>query len=298
MTASADVQAWLRDPDPQTFPYDTLLGHFREVGKHFVGGQELALLDQVRDRLADMQPPPKARQLLTAFLDTALDKFDGRYDYQTYLALPLLPQPTVDEPVEQAVLAGPRCDRLLMQLVGDALAFEMAAARGKTDVMPEMRPSRASVDKRCRHGLRALRPALERQSLEHAGVGRDGSNAIDEVCAAIRADMSAIEERTIDLSLLPVATVHDEYLFLRVLQSFETTFSLIAVQLHAAVQALAACAAERAAQLVSRSADALTESAPLFSMLATMQIEAFRTFRQHTEGASAIQSRNYKIVES
>jgi len=32
--------------------------------------------------------------------------------------------------------------------------------------------------------------------------------------------------------------------------------------------------------------------------LGTMQVEAFRVFRNYTEGASAIQSRNYKIVES
>jgi len=42
----------------------------------------------------------------------------------------------------------------------------------------------------------------------------------------------------------------------------------------------------------------MAESAPLFSMLATMQVESFRTFRQFTEGASAIQSRNYKTLES
>jgi len=38
--------------------------------------------------------------------------------------------------------------------------------------------------------------------------------------------------------------------------------------------------------------------APLFSLVATMQVAAFHTFREFTEGASAIQSRNYKLVES
>jgi tryptophan 2,3-dioxygenase len=42
----------------------------------------------------------------------------------------------------------------------------------------------------------------------------------------------------------------------------------------------------------------LHEAAPLFSLVATMRIEAFHTFREFTEGASAIQSRNYKLVES
>jgi hypothetical protein len=42
----------------------------------------------------------------------------------------------------------------------------------------------------------------------------------------------------------------------------------------------------------------LEESFRLFSLLATMQIESFQQFRRFTEGASAIQSRNYKLVES
>ena len=42
----------------------------------------------------------------------------------------------------------------------------------------------------------------------------------------------------------------------------------------------------------------LREAAPLFSLVATMQVAAFHTFREFTEGASAIQSRNYKLIES
>ena len=42
----------------------------------------------------------------------------------------------------------------------------------------------------------------------------------------------------------------------------------------------------------------LSEASPLFALIATMQPEAFLTFRQFTDGASAIQSRNYKLMES
>ena len=42
----------------------------------------------------------------------------------------------------------------------------------------------------------------------------------------------------------------------------------------------------------------LHEAAPLFSLVATMRVEAFHTFREFTDGASAIQSRNYKLAES
>ena len=37
---------------------------------------------------------------------------------------------------------------------------------------------------------------------------------------------------------------------------------------------------------------------PLWSMVATMRAEHFLAFREFTDGASAIQSRNYKLVES
>jgi tryptophan 2,3-dioxygenase len=50
--------------------------------------------------------------------------------------------------------------------------------------------------------------------------------------------------------------------------------------------------------LVDAACSALQQSAPLFSMLATMQVESFRRFRQFTDGASAIQSVNYKRMES
>jgi hypothetical protein len=51
-----------------------------------------------------------------------------------------------------------------------------------------------------------------------------------------------------------------------------------------------------AASLLRDSASALREAGPLFSLLATMPVESFRLFRQFTEGASAIQSRGYKVM--
>jgi tryptophan 2,3-dioxygenase len=98
--------------------------------------------------------------------------------------------------------------------------------------------------------------------------------------------------------MLPVSLIHDEYQFIRVLQSFEATFALVAVQLQAAIRALAAGEANQALRCIQAAEARLHEAAPLFSLVATMQVQAFHTFREFTEGASAIQSRNYKLVES
>ncbi|RVU23852.1 tryptophan 2,3-dioxygenase [Streptomyces antnestii] len=294
----AELRSWLHDPDPKKFPYQEVVRHFHGVGKHFVRKELLQLLAEVRDLLPTMRGPWPHVQTLAAFLNTALDKPDGRYDYPTYLALPLLQLPAVDDPVEQAPFARSRCDRLVTHLVCDALSFELAALDGRTTLLPKMRPAPDLVAKRCKHGLRVIRPALGRMSLDGGLTSSDAGELVRQACSVVHADMSFAEQRAIGLGVLPVDTVHDEYMFLRVLQAFETTFALLAVQLNGATAALAERRVDKAVHFLNGSETALRESAPLFSMLATMQVESFRTFREFTEGASAIQSRNYKIVES
>jgi tryptophan 2,3-dioxygenase len=100
------------------------------------------------------------------------------------------------------------------------------------------------------------------------------------------------------VTVLPVSLIHDEYQFIRALQAFEATFALVAVQLQAAIQALAGGESNQALARIQAAETRLREAAPLFSLVATMQVQAFHTFREFTEGASAIQSRNYKLVES
>ncbi|WP_328556985.1 MULTISPECIES: tryptophan 2,3-dioxygenase [unclassified Streptomyces] len=294
----AELRCWLHDPDPQKFPYEVVVRHYHQVGKHFVAPELLSLLSRIRELLPTVHCPWPDVRLLSAFLNTALDKPDGRYDYPTYLALELLQLPSVNDPVERAVFARSRCDRLVAQLVTDALSFELATLDGRSTLLPKMRPTAELVAKRCKHGLRVIRPALARMTLDGGLGDSDPVGLVRQACSVVTADMSLAERQAVRLGVLPVDTSHDEYMFLRVLQAFETTFALLAVQLRAAIDALDERKVDRALHFVNGSAAALRESAPLFSMLATMQVEAFRTFRAFTEGASAIQSRNYKIVES
>ncbi|WP_222844422.1 hypothetical protein [Saccharomonospora sp. CUA-673] len=272
--------------------------HYHEVGKHFVDEEMLRLLEQARTLLPTIPGPWPLVQTLAAFLDTALDKQDGTYDYTSYIGLPLLQVPTVDDPVAQAPFARTRCDRVGAQLLADVLAFELKATEAGATLLPAMRPEPELVTKRYKHGLRALRPKLQRMNLKHVLTASSPAELARQASDAVLVDRSEVERLTIELSVLPVYTAHDEYMFLRVLQSFETTFALLTVQLRAVIEALAGRDVERAVHFLNESSTALGESAPLFSMLATMQVESFRTFREFTEGASAIQSHNYKIVES
>jgi hypothetical protein len=240
-----------------TFPVDSVVDYVQRVGKHFLPAELLDVLD--KERAAG--PAPE----LARFLDVVLDKHDGRYDYVSYLALDLLPLPGRGMTV---AAARRRADELVLALVEDAIAFERAP---RPNQLPEDRPGPEVVAKRVHLAGRAL--------------------------AAARRRSAPLVDPAVRRSMLPVATLHDEYLFIRVLQAFETTFALLAVLLDATVSTVATDA-DAAAGHLATATTALQETAPLFSLLATMRVAAFRTFRAHTEGASAIQSRNYKKVES
>jgi tryptophan 2,3-dioxygenase len=295
--ATSKVERWLGDADPLAFPYEPVLQEFLRVGKHFVADGLLKLLVQARAELAFGPGLYDSADFLRRFLDLALDKWDEDYDYRSYIGLSLLRLPDVEDPLEDLPFVLHRRDRLHLHLLADVLHFELAAADGRADVLPEMRPDARTVAKRCRLAGAAAAPALRRRFPSTRRANDPGEFARD-LCEVVRADMSDLERRTLRLSVLPVYVAHDEYLFIRVLQLFENTFALLAVRLRGAVAALALRDAGSAIRCVRQAQEVLQESAPLFSLLATMQVESFRTFRTYTEGASAIQSRNYKIFES
>ncbi|MBB4962492.1 aminotransferase class V-fold PLP-dependent enzyme [Micromonospora polyrhachis] len=288
------------------------MAELHRTGKHFVDKELLALLDQVRAETtvpaAGGTAVPVAKGhtpigLLRDFLDVTLDKWDGRYDYRSYLALNLLPMTTAPEPDgagAEVDLTEPRRqrDRLFLQLIADILAFELAAQTGTTDLLPMHRPAASLVTKRYRLGLRATSPVLTRIGLCIPDTAADPAAAATALHAVALADQTAAERTALGVSLLPVYVMHDEYLFIRVLQAYECTFASLAVELHATISALSEGLAHLAAERLAYAREQLDLAAPLFSLLATMQPDSFRTFRVYTEGASAIQSRSYKLVES
>ena len=178
------------------------------------------------------------------------------------------------------------------------MRFELAAADGRSDLMPELRPGAKVTAKRCRHGLRAIRPALERMGLDLDLDETDPIAAAREVCRTVLGSLTEPERRTLQLTALPVSLVHDEYMFIRALQSYETTFALFAVQLAAAAAAIDRGDAAAATAAIEAAAEVLGEASPIWSLVGTMQTEAFLKFREYTDGASAIQSRNYKLFEA
>jgi tryptophan 2,3-dioxygenase len=301
------LDQWMTRPEPSAFPFREVQAEFHRVGKHFAPVSLLQRLDEARRLLTATGPVTSSgldknapdvmeRVFLQRFLDVCLDKWDGRYDYHSYLGLDLLDLPGGCDPEK----AARRSDRLVVLLTAAVLGFELEAAAGRTAFLPERRPAADVTLKRCRLGLRAAGPAVRRLGLlVEVDPGRGGGpEQAEHLVRAAQALGRPEELRAVQASMLPVHQVHDEHLFIRVLQLFESAFALLAVRLEAAVTALRDSSGSVAADHLSVGSRHLKEAAPLFSLLATMHVDAFRDFRRFTEGASAIQSRNYKIVES
>ena len=291
-----ELTTWLREPNPDTFPYDAVVATFHSIGKHSVEADLLEALDQVRSRIREGSIAGDSA--LTRFLGVALDKFDGRFDNPSYLALDLLALPAADTD-RCPVSATRNSDRLVLQLVTDIMHFELSVLDGIEDRLPALRPDLRTVTKRCRLGMRIARPAMARLGI--AFDRPDTAHTLESarhLCAAVRNDMSDGEQSTLRRSILPVSLVHDEYLFVRVLQSYEATFAAVAVNLANAVQALSLGRGEHATYALASAEQSFRNTSLLFSIVATMQPAAFLKFREYTDGASAIQSQNYKVIES
>ena len=292
--ARTDIATWrAAGADPGDFPYDAVVAAIHAVGKHFTDAGLLDDLDGLRREVPRGCP---AHGPLARFLDTVLDKFDGRYDNPSYLALEQLGLPGADGCPAPRHAAHQR-DRLIALLMADVMRFELATAHGCLQLMPELRPDARVTAKRCRHALRVSLPALERLGIDVAIDPDDPIATALRVSRAVMADATPLERRTLQLTAIPVSVVHDEYMFIRSLQAYETIFALIGVQLAAAVGALTRGEAMLAAEALRAAEATLRESSGVWSLVATMQPEAFLRFREFTDGASAIQSRSYKAAE-
>jgi tryptophan 2,3-dioxygenase len=281
-----------RDP---LFPYLATTAYVQIVGKHFMSAEVISRLAEIRTGLG-------SRYALTGpYLDCVLDKNDSSYRYETYLALPVL-RPLISG--HQTHLSA----QLAAVLVADAMRFELRALHGWHELMPAARPSIDMVRKRLRKGVRFAAPwSSPYESSPGPGRGLDYLLELAErpeqpetarlLLAALPAATEQDAALRIAASVLPVDVLHDEYLFIRVLQASEATFVTLTDNLRAAIQGILTRDAERARAAVTAASQCLAQGGRLFSILATMSADSFRRFRQYTEGASAIQSEHYKRFE-
>jgi len=253
-----------------------ITGHIRSVGKHFLSVPILTRLSEIRRRHGARDP------FLDAFLDGILDKFEDRYYNRTYLALPLL-ETICDEPS-----SGLDPERLSALLMADIVRYESAKAREPAGDGPDP----ATLRKRITHALRFLASFT---SADGNGVARDIDLA--EVLETLPAPPATPAGRWFDMTVAPVYTVHDEYFFMRALQAHEMVFTTLASDLRAATRALRDGRIEDAVSSLGHANTVFARAAMLFRLVATMRPDHFHAFREFTQGASAIQSEQYKRFE-
>ncbi|MGD9987976.1 hypothetical protein [Pseudonocardia sp.] len=239
----------------------------RRTGTHALPVAMLVRLGELRRRHGAGHP------FLDAYLGCVLARHEGRFHNRTYLALPLL------ERVQAA--AGLTPERLAALLLADVVRFERRAAG------PDL-PDAATRRKRIRHALRIVAASEDRPV-----------SADDELDAVALPALPATGlAGWFDLTVQPVSTRHDEYFFIRALQAHEMIFTTLADAMVAATAALRAGRAREAVAHVEYADLVFARAAMLFRLVATLRVEAFADFRVHTEGASAIQSEQYKRFEA
>lgn len=239
----------------------------RRVGKHFLPADLVGRMAEIRDWHVVQDP------YLDAFLSCALDKHDGRFWNRTYLFLPLLEVIMAEHDLEPAYVA--------QLLAADVVRHEVGAAQRRTEISPLGRPDPRTLRTRVRHALRFMSPGVDLAAPTKTHLPTPPAEISD----------------WLELTVQPVSTVHDEHFFIRALQAHEVAFTAMNRDLRDAITAIRARDLDLAAALLEQVVAFMDRNASLFRMVATMRPEAFHAFREFTDGASAIQSEQYKRFE-
>lgn len=289
---------WAEKPVPAAFPYSATVGEVRRHGKHFVDRMVLEALDHTRRCAVAKAPFGLVDPFLEKFLDVVLDKYDDKYNYLTYTALPLLEyvRPPVADDADPSLVQHVH-DVTVCSIIGDALRFELNQLEGGETFLPELPPDAELVERRLKFALRSIEPSLARLGFdmpdESVSVRQHSERAL-RFCSS---QQLAHSQFILDVSMMPVYVAHDEHLFIRILQALDATFVSVCGLLRRAIRAFDE-EPKAVPRFILAGNSILDEGLKHFLTLATMQKESFCTFREFTTGASAIQSVNYKTMES
>lgn len=286
---NSELDRWL-DPAVPPKELDALLlarlvtREVRRVGKHFLAADRLERLAAVRQRHAGHDA------YLDGFLDCILDKHDGRFWNRTYLFLPVIEVVMADHELPASDMAA--------LLAADVVRHELGTARSRSDVSPLGRPDPRTLQTRVRHSLRFMTAHLgDPASTGLLAVAHEPGSVLTDLLLELPATRSRRAGEWLELTAQPVSTVHDEYFFLRVLQAHEMGFAGMNQRLRPAIAAVRDQHYGLVVRLLQEVVAFMDRHASLFRIVATMRPEAFHTFREFTDGASAIQSEEYKRFE-
>ena len=286
----SELDHWL-DPSVPVDELDSLVlarlvtHEIHWVGKHFLGADTLTRLAAIRERHAGRDP------YLDAFLECLLDKHDGVFWNRTYLFLPVLENVLAENALLPAGVAA--------LLAADIVRHELCAAHRRTDISTLGRPDPRTLRTRVRHSLRFMTSHLGSEESDGllAAIAHQPESDLAVLLLQLPEPPLAVAGEWLEVSVQPVSTVHDEYFFVRVLQAHEMAFTGMNRRLRDAIAALRDGQLDVATTLLEEVVTFMDRHGSLFRIVATMRPEAFHTFREFTDGASAIQSEQYKRFE-
>lgn len=272
------------DEDLRFFPFEPIVSFLREVGRWAapIDGLEAFAWTARTIRRAAEASPPRDRRVYDLIHDFCriIASIRDKLTYDTYVCVDiLLSTPSLDPP---SVDAFAHC-RLgqAHKLLEDLLEFETRTLAGHKNLST------------CRIPATQLL-ANRRQHLE---------NLLNRIGAAQDHFCSAAVEKPFDhrlwlaSSLLPQTTVHDEVAFIRTLQVFECECDAVLPLLEDSIDLLLTQETDEAAAKLN----SLNVIAGLFGqttgILGTLTPSSFLSFRDVTDGSSAIQSQKIKQVE-
>ncbi|MGW2377570.1 hypothetical protein [Kitasatospora sp. NPDC001683] len=304
--AVEEVTAWSHRPiGPESFasfPYRAVVGYYRQVGKAAVAPELVALLRGLRIRIgcAGGGRPWSSPDAWLFDRWLPLTFTDQPMAYDTYAGHELLQiahwEADSAEHAEDLLMMALLADLATVEL--DALALPEPTGRQRTRTVAVLQ----ALARLGGYAPAAVPDAVSLEPLRAVVAAASGNEALvragRETVAALRAEVPAGLRRAVDIGLLPVTTVHDEHMFIRSIQLFERIFARVAGALTDAIGAVRAGRPSDAAAVLSAAADRLTGATPaLYRVLTTIPPETFAVIRDHTHGASAIQSRPYQMIE-
>lgn len=255
------------------------------VGVHHLAEPVLDGLAVVRDRHGTRDA------LLDAFLDCVLAKRDGRYWNRTYLLLPVL-EGLVDGPMAPLDPIG-----MAALLAADVIRRELCAARRGAPAADLGRPDPRTLRTRVRHATRFMTAHLGTATAADLLGAASHAPSTTTLLAQLPTAPDPRAAAWFAVTVQPVSTVHDEVFFIRALQAHEMVFTTAARRIQQATNALRDGRPLVTAVHVHDVRVLIDRAASLFRLVATIRPAAFHAFRDRTDGASAIQSEQYKRFE-
>jgi hypothetical protein len=306
---SQDPSLLLGPARADRFPYAQVLTHYRRVGRTNVDARLRSRLRHLNDllRLPELTAGQRLWPL-PQWLPSTVDQRTGNYD--SYLVTPLLESLTclggggaghTADDVENA--ADSTIDMLIAALVADLALIEADALRQREHSREQLRRTQACLLVLSK--LRGLAPKwdLPPEPRWAANTARDLPQAqrlVDNAsmqALRIRKRLPHSFRQAVNLSLLPTTRLHDEQMFVRCVQIFETLYRQVYRCLVRASAAMQVGDVERVCAELADATGRLGLSAVLYRVVTTMPRASFAIIREFTSGRSAIQSRSYRQID-